>query len=77
MLVSTGTTLQVTPACKLVESGQKPLRLVICNRQKTGLDNICSSTHNSEQLGERLLGDCDLLMQKVMKELLSLQDLNV
>ena len=71
-----GTTLRVTPACELVESGQKPLRLVICNRQKTGLDNICYSTHNDEQLGVRVFGDCDLLMQKVMKELLPLQDLN-
>ena len=72
-----GTTLQVTPACELVESGQKPLRLVICNRQKTGLDDICYSTDNGEQLGVRVFGDCDLLMQKVMKELLPLHDLNV
>ena len=72
-----GTTLQVTPACELVESGKKPLRLVMCNRQKTGLDDICYSTHNGEQLGVRVFGDCDLLMQKVMKELLPLHDLNV
>ena len=71
-----GTTLRVTPACELVESGQKPLRLVICNRQKTGLDDISYSTHNDEQLGVRVFGDCDLLMQKVMKELLPLHDLN-
>ena len=72
-----GTTLQVTPACELVEGGQKPLSLVICNRQKTGLDDICYSTHNGKQLGVRVFGDCDQLMQKVMKELLPLQDLNV
>jgi len=72
-----GTTLQVTPACELVESGQKPLRLVICNRQKTGLDDICYSIHNGEQLGVRVFGDCDILMQKIMKELMPLHDLNV
>lgn len=71
-----GTTLRVTPACELVEGGQKPLRLVICNRQKTGLDDICYSTHNGEQLGVRVFGDCDLLMQIVMKELLPLHDLD-
>ena len=72
-----GTTLRVTPACELVESGQKPLRLVICNRQKTGLDDICYSTDNGEQLGVRVFGDCDPLMQKVMKELLPLDNLSV
>lgn len=72
-----GTTLQVTPACELVESGQKPLRLVICNRQKTGLDDLCYSTDNGEQLGVRVFGDCDLLMQNVMKELLPLHNLSV
>lgn len=72
-----GTTLRVTPACELVESGQKPLRLVICNRQKTGLDDICYFTDNGEQLGVRVFGDCDLLMEKIMKELLPQYDLNV
>ena len=50
-----GTTLRMTLACELVESGQKPLRLAICNRQKTGLDDVCYSTHNSEYLGVRVL----------------------
>ena len=27
-----GSSLRVTPACDLVEMGQKPVRLVICNR---------------------------------------------
>jgi len=70
-----GTTLRVTPACELVESGQKPLRLVICNRQKTGLDAICYSTDKGEQLGVRVFGDCDVLMEKVMKEVLPLSEL--
>ena len=72
-----GTTLRVTPACELVESGQKPLRLVICNRQKTGLDDICYATNDGSQLGVRVFGDCDLLMQKIMKELLPQRDLNI
>ena len=72
-----GTTLRVTPACELVESGQKPLRLVICNRQKTGLDDVCYAIHDGSQLGVRVFGDCDLLMQKIMKELLPLRDLNI
>ncbi|XP_065920603.1 NAD-dependent protein deacylase sirtuin-6-like [Dysidea avara] len=70
-----GTTLRVTPACELVESGQEPLRLVICNRQKTGLDDICYSTDKGEQLGVRVFGDCDVLMEKVMREVLSLSEL--
>lgn len=72
-----GTTLQVTPACELVESGQEPLRVVICNRQKTGLDSICCSTRNGEQLGVRVFGDCDLLMKKIMMEILPLQELQM
>jgi len=70
-----GTTLRVTPACELVESGQEPLRLVICNRQKTGLDDICYSSDKGEQLGVRVFGDCDVLMEKVMKEVLPLSEL--
>lgn len=32
LVLALGTTLQVSPANSLVEMGQKPIRLVICNR---------------------------------------------
>lgn len=35
LVLALGTTLQVSPANSLVEMGQKPTRLVICNRYKS------------------------------------------
>ena len=67
-----GTTMQVTPACELVEMGQKPLRLVIVNRQKTPLDHIAHrSLPDYSSLGVRVDGNADRVMQAVMKHLMS------
>ena len=67
LCLSLGTTMQVTPACELVEMGKQPLRLVIVNRQTTHLDGLCCQ----EQLGARVFGDCDQVMREVMRNLLS------
>lgn len=32
MVLGLGSSLRVTPACDLIEMGQKPNRLVLCNR---------------------------------------------
>lgn len=40
LVLALGTTLQVSPANSLVEMGQKPTRLVICNRY-TSFSYIC------------------------------------
>ena len=79
LCLSLGTTMQVTPACELVEMGQKPLCLVIVNRQKTPLDHIAQralpppNDHSTQ--GVRVHGDTDRLMQAVMKHLMSEDDL--
>lgn len=80
LCLSLGTTMQVTPACNLVEMGRKPLRLVIVNRQGTGFDELCHQTEarrgsgkgrggdlHEEQLGVRVFGDCDSVMCEVMR----------
>lgn len=71
LCVSLGSTMRVTPACELVEMGIEPVRLVIVNRQKTRLDELCLKKHGGEQLGERVYGDCDVLLEEVMGHLLS------
>eukprot|EP00731_Ephydatia_muelleri_P027826 Em0019g699a len=71
LCVSLGSTMRVTPACELVEMGIEPVRLVIVNRQKTRLDELCLKKHGGDQLGERVYGDCDVLLEEVMGHLLS------
>ncbi len=75
LCLSFGTTMQVTPACDLVIRGQKPLRLVIVNRQKTGFDDLCLNTVNGEALGSRIFGDCDQVLVEILKYLLTPSDL--
>ena len=77
LCLSLGTTMQVTPACELVEMGKKPLRLVIVNRQKTSFDSLCYARQKSgqggrrdKQLGARVFGDCDHVMREVMARLI-------
>ncbi len=73
LLLSLGTTMQVTPACNLVEMGQNPIRLVIVNRQKTGFDDLCYARQTrgkKERLGARVFGDCDEVMREVMAKLM-------
>lgn len=66
-----GSTLMVSPANDLVEMGQSPQRLVICNRQKTPYDKNCTQKDaDGHNLGCRLYGDCDKLMRAVMVEVL-------
>ena len=67
LCLSLGSTMQVTPACELVEMGRSPLRLVVVNRQKTGFDELCYQKKKGEQLGVRVFGDCDLVMREVMR----------
>lgn len=74
LILSLGTTMQVTPACDLVLMGKEPLRLVIVNRQKTGFDYLCLRKRDKEQLGVRVFGDCDDVMRGVMGQLLSEED---
>ncbi|ELU05314.1 hypothetical protein CAPTEDRAFT_181192 [Capitella teleta] len=68
-----GSTVTVTPASALVTMGTKPLKLIICNRQKTQFDDICDEKDktNGEKHGARVFGDCDVLMREVMKCILS------
>ena len=79
LCLSLGTTMQVTPACELVEMGQKPLRLVIVNRQKTNLDHIACRClpppENHTKLGSRVHGDTDCLMQALMQHMMSESEL--
>ena len=77
LCLSLGTTMQVTPACDLVEMGRAPLRLVIVNRQQTGFDELCyrKESRGKQQLGARVFGDCDSVMREVMKTLMSDTDL--
>ncbi len=69
VVLSMGTTMQVTPACDLVLKAQTPLQLVIVNRQKTGFDHYCNRGDGGKELGVRIFGDCDRVMQHVMKQL--------
>nr|XP_022316150.1 NAD-dependent protein deacetylase Sirt6-like [Crassostrea virginica]XP_022316151.1 NAD-dependent protein deacetylase Sirt6-like [Crassostrea virginica] len=71
LVLALGTTLQVSPANSLVESGQTPTRLVICNRQVTDYDQTCLKLdEKGETLGSRVFGDCDKLMREVMRRIL-------
>ena len=74
LCISLGSTMRVTPACELVEMGVEPVRLVIVNRQKTGLDEFCLKKHGGEQLGERVYGDCDVFLKEVMARLLTQEE---
>ena len=81
LCLSLGTTMQVTPACELVEMGKKPLNLVIVNRQTTPLDHIARQTlpppNDSVAMGVRIHGDTDCVMQGVMKRLMSEEESKV
>lgn len=82
LILSLGTTMQVTPACDLVLMGKEPLRLVIVNRQKTGFDEACyrrvaGGNSGEEELGVRVFGDCDDVMREVMSHLLKTRELRV
>lgn len=74
LCVSLGSTMTVTPACDLVEMGIQPVRLVIVNRQETRLDELCFRKSGGEQLGERVYGDCDRLVEEVMGHLLTAEE---
>ncbi|CAH1791786.1 unnamed protein product [Owenia fusiformis] len=66
-----GTTLRVSPANSLVEMGKQPARIIICNRQSTPCDALCSNRDSKDRrLGARVYGDCDALMSEVMKYML-------
>ncbi|KAL3877299.1 hypothetical protein ACJMK2_035029 [Sinanodonta woodiana] len=67
-----GSTLQVTPANMLIEMGQKPTRLIICNRQVTPYDFVCCQKEEgaTDPNGCRVFGDCDDLMREVMLNIL-------
>ncbi|XP_062614240.1 NAD-dependent protein deacylase sirtuin-6-like [Saccostrea cucullata] len=77
LVIALGSTLQVSPANSLVEMGQKPTRLVICNRQKTLYDSVCCEMDEdgTSTLGSRVFGDCDKLMSEVMKHVLPKEEL--
>ena len=74
LCLSLGTTMQVTPACELVEMGKQPLRLVVINRQKTGFDDLCYHKDGGQQMGARVFGDCDQVMRELMRNLLSVEE---
>ena len=82
LCLSLGTTMQVTPACNLVEMGRKPLRLVIVNRQRTGFDQLCYQTEpgrgrgGGEGLGVRVFGDCDSVMREVIQRVMGEEELD-
>ncbi len=69
LILSLGTTMQVMPACDLVLMGPSPLRLIIINRQKTGFDHYCKEKQNGKEMGVRIYGNCDRIMEKVMEYL--------
>ena len=74
VMISLGSTMQVTPACHLVVKNRKVVRLVIVNRQTTEFDEICyerAGSGRAEPRGSRVFGDCDTLMREVMRCLLS------
>ncbi|KAJ7358715.1 hypothetical protein OS493_022159 [Desmophyllum pertusum] len=52
--------------------GKEPLRIVVCNRQKTDVDKLCvAQDARGTQLGSRLFGDCDSLLAQVMQHLMT------
>lgn len=67
LFISLGSTMQVTPASYLVTMGVSPLRLVIVNRQTTSFDHYCTMKHESRELGVRVYGDCDKVVELVME----------
>ncbi|XP_069114452.1 NAD-dependent protein deacylase sirtuin-6-like [Argopecten irradians] len=77
MVLTLGSTLRVSPANSLVTKGQKPVRLVICNRQTTPYDDICERKDPSTkvQLGCRVFGDCDDLMREIMRQMMDSAEL--
>lgn len=75
LILSLGTTMQVTPACELVQMGKQPQRIVIVNRQQTSFDALCFKTEQHQQLGVRVFGDCDSVMYEVMQHLMEKQEL--
>lgn len=77
LCISLGTTMTVTPACDLVLMGQKPLHLVIVNRQKTQFDYLCITKDDKKMdCGVRVFGDCDSVMREVMVYLMKEKDKN-
>lgn len=70
LILSLGTTMQVTPACNLILMAKSPQRIIIVNRQQTGFDSLCFKTDGCLQLGVRVFGDCDGLMREVMLHLM-------
>jgi len=76
LVLCLGSSLVVTPACELLEMGQTPIRLIICNRQTTPFDQRCYQVdEDNVQIGSRVFGDCDTLMRKVMQRMLSAEEL--
>ncbi|XP_048764192.1 NAD-dependent protein deacetylase Sirt6-like [Ostrea edulis] len=77
LVITLGSTLQVSPANSLVEMGEKPTRLVICNRQGTPYDAVCCDMEEDgrSMLGSRVFGDCDKLMSDIMRHMLSKEEL--
>lgn len=76
LMLCLGTTLQVTPASDLVELGKHPLRLIICNRQETHMDDVCTKKgKDGTQIGSRVFGDCDVFFQEVMKHIMDPENL--
>ena len=74
VMLSLGSTMQVTPACDLVVKNEKVVRLVIINRQETNFDELCSKqdgVSGGGPRGSRVFGDCDALMKELMRSLLS------
>ena len=73
VMLSLGSTMQVTPACHLVVKNRKVVRLVIVNRQETEFDDLCFERDrwSVKPRGSRVFGDCDALMKELMRCLLS------
>jgi mono-ADP-ribosyltransferase sirtuin 6 len=71
VMLSLGSTMQVTPACDLVVRNKKAVRLVIVNRQETNFDELCYQRGDGVNggggpRGSRVFGDCDALMRELM-----------
>lgn len=77
VMLSLGSTMQVTPACDLVVRNRKAVRLVIVNRQETSFDELCYQRDGMKgsPRGSRVFGDCDALMRELMGCLLSPREL--
>ncbi|KAK3691447.1 hypothetical protein RRG08_036247 [Elysia crispata] len=73
-----GSTLRVTPANNLITMGDRPMKLIICNRQTTPHDEDCKvEGPHGHALGSRVFGDCDVLMKSVMACVLKPDELRV